>query len=260
MPVHSNQDPGRRRLFSPRRPLVALLLAGALVVIVAVAALAAESRPASGAVTGVVVTGPLIPVDPGSPVGWTPTQAEVRAYRAGTAALVSTTHSDAAGSFTLSLAPGSYRLTARISGTAQPRKAAVEVTVTAGGTRTARILLDTGVRFPANQGAACTAPGPSHQGISGSVRIGPLRPVSTPGQPDTKPYAARFSIYRLDGTPVATLTSDGRGVFSAALAPGHYIVQPGARGPLFPRAAPFSIVVREGQWRCVTIVYDSGIR
>jgi hypothetical protein len=259
MPVRSNQDPGRRRRFSPRRPLAALLLAGTLVVIVAVAALAAEGRPATGTVTGVVVTGPLIPVDPGSPVGWTPTQATVRAYRSGTATLVSATHSDAAGRFTLSLAAGTYRLTARLSGT-QRHTAVVQVTVTAGRAHTARILLDTGVRFSANQGVACTAPGPGHQGISGSVRIGPLRPASTPGQPDTKPYSARFSIYRLDGTPVVTLASDGHGVFAAALAPGDYIVQPGARGPLFPRAQPFSITIEKGQWRCVTIVYDSGIR
>jgi hypothetical protein len=261
MPVRSNQDPSRRRRFSPRRPLVALLLAGALVVIVAVAALAAENgKPALGTVTGLVVAGPLFPVDPVSPVGWSPTQAEVLAYRTGTGTLVSSTRSDAAGQYTLRLAAGRYRLTARPGGAAQQKPVAVEVTVTAGDSQTVRILLDTGVRFSPDEGVVCTTPPAGDQGISGTVQIGPTRPVSTPGQPNSRPYAARIGIFHLDGTPAATVTSDTHGAFSATLAPGTYIVQPGARGPVFPRAVPFSITIEKGQWRCVTIVYDSGIR
>jgi hypothetical protein len=262
MPVRSDHDSARRRRSSRRTLLCAVVLAGVLVVAVTVAALAAgRHTPAASTVTGTVVTGPLIPVDPGSPVGWTPTQAHVLAYRIGTDSLVSSSNSNADGRFTLTLAAGRYRLEARLSG-AGARSSAhpVTVTVTAGATEKARLWLDTGVRFSANHGVVCAAPAQGGQGISGSVQIGPTKPASTPGRPNTKPYAARISIYHLDGAPAAAVTSDKHGVFSADLPAGSYVVEPGAHGPVFPRARPFSITIQKGEWRCVTIVYDSGIR
>ena len=262
MPVRSDHDHTRRRRFSRRTLLGAVLLAGVLVVAATVTALAAGGHsPSSGTVTGVVVTGPLIPVDPGSPIGWTPTQAEVLVYKSGTSTMVTSSRCYAAGRFTLTLAAGRYRLVARLGGPgALPKAHAVAATVTAGETLHVRLWLDTGVRFSANQGAVCAAPAAGGQGISGSVQIGPIRPVSTPGQSNTKPYVTRIAIYHLDGAPAAALTSDAHGSFSAAVAAGSYIVEPAARGPLFPRAASFSITVQKGQWRCVTIAYDSGIR
>ena len=262
MPVHSDPDPARRRRFSRRTLIGAVVLACVLVAAATVAALAAGGGPAApGTINGIVVTGPLIPVDPGSPVGWTPTQAEVLAYRIGADTPISSSQSSADGRFTLPQAAGRYLLTARLSGAgAQANAHSVAVTGTAGDTLKARIWLDTGVRFSANQGVVCAAPALGDQGISGSMRLGPIRPVSTPGQSNTRPYAARISIYHADGTPAAMVTSDARGIFSAGLPAGDYVVQPGARGPLFPRAQPFSITIQKGQWRCVTIVYDSGIR
>lgn len=262
MPVRSDHDLTRRRRFSRRTLLGAVLLAGVLVVAATLTVLAAGGdRPARGTVTGVVVIGPLIPVDPGSPIGWTATQAEVLAYRSGTTTLVASSRSDAAGRFTLTLAAGHYRLVARLSGAGARHDAhPVAVTVTAGGSRQARLLLDTGVRFSANQGVVCVAPAPGDEGISGSVQIGPIRPVSTPGQANSRPYAAHIAIYHPDGAPAGTLSSNAHGSFSAALPAGSYIVEPAARGPLFPRAQPFSITIQKGQWRCVKITYDSGIR
>jgi hypothetical protein len=262
MSSRSNQNPARRRHVSPRTVLGIVLLAGIIIVGATVAALATGGgTPAPGTIAGVVVTGPLIPVDPGSPVGWTPTQADVLAYRSGTDTLVTSSRSDADGRFTLKLAPGTYRLTARLTGTGtRPSPRPLTVTVTSGGFQKARIWLDTGVRFAANQGVVCAPPAHGGQGISGSVQIGPVRPVSTPGQSNTKPYTARISIYRLDGALAGTVTSDANGVFSADLPAGSYIVEPGAHGPLFPRAPPFSITIQKGEWRCVTILYESGIR
>jgi hypothetical protein len=262
MPVPSDNVPARRRRYSRRTLLGAVLLACVLVSAATVTALAAGGgRPAHDTVTGVVVTGPFIPVDPGSPIGWTPTQAEVLAYKGGTDTLVAASHSDAAGHFTLTLATGRYRLVARLGRAgALPKAHATTTTVTAGETQHVRLWLDTGVRFSANQGVACAAPAPGDQGIGGSVRIGPTRPASTPGQSSTRPYATHIAIYHLDGAPAAALTSDAHGSFSAALSAGSYIVEPATRGPLFPRAAPFSITIQKGQWRCVTIAYDSGIR
>jgi hypothetical protein len=280
----TNQDPARRRRLLPRTLPRMALLVGTLVVIAAITAVAAIAasggRPALGTITGVVVTGPLIPVDPGSPVGWTPTQADVLVFKSGTDTLVSSAHSNADGAFTLKVAAGSYRLAARLAGAgARPSPVPVTLTIVAGEPTKVRLWLDTGVRVPANQGIACTPPARSggsgspdttdgqnghpasfSQGVSGSVRIGPLKPVSTPGQSNTKPYAARLSIYRLNGAAAATVTSDASGAFSVGLPAGAYIVEPGARGPLFPRAHPFSITIQKEQWRCVTIVYDTGIR
>lgn len=261
MPVASDHDPAGRQGLSRRTLLGAVLLAGVLVVAVTVTALAAGGAKHPGTISGVAVTGPLIPVDPGSRVGWAPTQAKVLVYRTGTDTLVSSSQTGADGRFTLTVAAGSYRLVAQTSGTAtRPTARPVTVTITAGGTAKTRLLLDTGVRFTADQGVVCAAPATGGQGISGKVQIGPIQPVSTPGRSNTGPYAGRISIYHLDGTPAATLTSDKHGAFSVGLPAGAYIVQPAARGPVFPRAVPFSINIETGQWRCVTILYDSGIR
>ena len=268
MPVPLSDEPTRRKR-APRTLLAALVLLAALALIATLAAIATGGKAAApGSVSGVVVTGPLIPVDPGSPVGWSPTQAEVLVYRSGTDALVSTTHSDADGRFFLKLAARKlpplcplqrHGLGAPVERNHRhsdgrwqgPGSAVVRHGRTLPGEPWSR-LHGTGRRLRSQ-----TTLG---QGIEGAVSIGPVKPVSTPGQPDTKPYATHLRIYRLDGTPAAAVASDTRGSFSVGLPAGEYIVQPGAGGPLFPRANLFSIAIDKGQWRCVTIRYDSGIR
>ena len=142
----------------------------------------------------------------------------------------------------------------------------VTVTVQAGGSATARILLDSGVRFPTNPttrpvNVPSGGPWPYRQGLVGETRVGPVSPVSRPGQVNDKPYAAVLQVLRLDGGLAATVKSTTDHGFAVALPAGAYIVEPLGTTPAFPRAAaPFGITVAPGAWQDVRVVYDSGIR
>lgn len=261
---------GVRRLV-PRSVLGRILLVATVVALIAgatTAALAAgSSRPTTGVVRGVVVYGPLIPVDPGSRVSWTTQKSDVFVYGAGATTRLRTVHTGADGRFSVTLEPGRYRLSAQPSGiSTMPIPHPVTLTVRAGGSATARILLDSGVRFPANP-TARPASGPSggqwpyRQGLTGETRIGPVSPVSRPGQLNDKPYAAVLQVLRLDGGLAATVHSTADHGFTVALPAGAYIVEPLGTTPAFPRAAaPFGITVAPGAWQHLRVIYDSGIR
>ena len=167
----------------------------------------------------------------------------------------------------MTLEPGRYRLSAQPSGiSTMPIPHAVTLTVKAGGSATARVLLDSGVRFPANPTATPAqtpggGPWPYRQGLTGETRIGPVSPVSRPGQQNDKPYAAVLQVLRLDGGLAATVKSTAGHGFAVALPAGAYIVEPLGSAPAFPRAAaPFGITLAPGAWQDVRVVYDSGIR
>jgi hypothetical protein len=120
--------------------------------------------------------------------------------------------------------------------------------------------------FPANTTAAPAqapsgGPWPYRQGLTGETRIGPVSPVSRPGQQNDKPYAAVLQVLRLDGGLAATVKSTAEHGFAVALPAGAYIVEPLGTTPAFPRAAaPFAITLAPGAWQDVRVVYDSGIR
>ena len=261
---------GVRRLI-PRSILGRILLLAAIVALITGATTATLAsgglRPTTGAVRGVVVYGPMIPVDPGSRVSWTTQKSDVFVYRAGASTRLRTVHTGADGRFSVTLEPGRYRLSAQPSGiSTMPIPRAVTLTVKAGGSAAARILLDSGVRFPANPTATPTqAPGggpwPYRQGLTGETRVGPVSPVSRPGQQNDKPYAAVLQVLRLDGGLAATVKSSADHGFAVALPAGAYVVEPLGTTPAFPRAAaPFGITVAPGVWQDVRVVYDSGIR
>jgi hypothetical protein len=261
---------GVRRLV-PRSALGRILVLAAVVALIAgvtAAALsAAGTTPSAGTVRGVVVYGPLLPIDPGSRISWTTEKADVFVYGPDASAPLRTVHTGSDGRFAITLGPGRYRLSAQPSGiSTMPVSHDVTLTVTAGGTAHARILLDSGVRFPANPTARPArvpsgGPWPHHQGLVGQTRIGPVSPLTRPGQVNDKPYAAVLQVLHLDGGLLATVHSTTQHGFAVALPAGTYIVQPLGGGPVYPRAAaPFSISVAPGAWQAVRVVYDSGIR
>jgi hypothetical protein len=206
----------------------------------------------------------MIPVDPGSPIGWVAAQADVSVLRSG-GAVLRVTPTDASGRFMLRLAPGQYLLSARRTGTSMV-SGGVRLTVRAGAAYRLRLWLDSGVRFPVNA-TARPSPAPSghgthyRQGVFGLTTIGPITPVGRPGQPNAKPYAATLLVWRQDGVLAATVRSGATGGFTAPLPAGDYIVEPLSTRPvLHPRAVPFSISVPPGAWERVSVTYDSGIR
>jgi hypothetical protein len=266
MKANDSRAPAARRHLRRALRSKALILAGVAVLfgVVAAAALAATTATAdTGTVKGIVVLGPMIPVDPGSPIVWVPQKAAVSVVKNGGTALM-VTPSDANGHFTLSLAPGRYRLTARaLDGTTVSR--AVTLTVKSGGSYRVRLWIDTGVHFPTNATAKPTGrPGGQplsyDQGLVGVTVLGPLKPVSKPGEVNQKPYAASLRVWHEDGRLAATVRSSARSGFVVALPVGRYIVEPLGRPALYPRAAPFSITVKSDSWQRLTILYDTGIR
>ena len=97
-------------------------------------------------------------------------------------------------------------------------------------------------------------------GVEGEVWIGPLSPVSKPGEPDSKPYSASINIRSIAADKVvANVTSDENGRFRIALVPGRYLLEPEQGNPL-PRAPAQEVTVVQGQFTHVRIDYDSGIR
>jgi hypothetical protein len=141
----------------------------------------------------------------------------------------------------------------------------VTLTVKDGGRYNVRLWLDNGVRFPAAAARPTTNPGGPRlrypQGIVGLTTLGPLSPASSSGRRNDRPYSAKLIIWHLDGAPVGTVDSSASTGFVVALPVGHYVVEPlSARPALYPRAAPFSIVVTSNAWKRVIITYDTGIR
>jgi hypothetical protein len=136
---------GVRRLV-PRSVLGRILALAAVVALIAgvtAAALGVGSTPAAGTVRGVVVYGPRLPIDPGPGISWTTQKSDVFVYRPGASAPLRTLHTGPDGRFAITLAPGRYRLSAQPSGiSTMPIAHPVTVTVTAGGTANARILLE----------------------------------------------------------------------------------------------------------------------
>ncbi len=103
---------------------------------------------------------------------------------------------------------------------------------------------------------------PTDSGIVGTVTIGPTQPVSRPGTPDTRPYAAELSIAPKVGLHLkrpATVTSAEDGSFKVNLEPGSYVISTaGSQSP--PTLAPVEVVVQPHQFATVELSFDSGIR
>jgi hypothetical protein len=108
-------------------------------------------------------------------------------------------------------------------------------------------------------GAGC-ATTPLTGGIEGSVTIGPLQPVSRPGQADSKPYQAEIAVKEArSGRTVATFVTAADGTFRVGLKPGDYRLEPTPGKPL-PVAPGQDVTVQADRFTTVTIQYDSGIR
>jgi hypothetical protein len=98
-------------------------------------------------------------------------------------------------------------------------------------------------------------------GIQGTVLIGPACPGPQRAEqpcPD-EPYQARLTILDQSNQVVAEVQTEADGQFRLKLPPGTYTIQPEPGNPL-PQASDLSVMVADGTYTTVQILYDSGIR
>ena len=272
MPTTVREEPPSRprppRATSPGGRLLVVAAIVALVVLAAAStASAAGSRGRTGTVTGIVVWGPVLPIDSGEGISWPSQKSVVWVYAPGDQVPLHTRHTGADGRFTVRLAPGRYHLSAQPDGVSiMPICHDVTVTIVAGKARHARLWLDTGVRFAPASGVE-PADEPTgvalhfHQGIVGTTRRGPVTPVVRPGEPNDAPCAATLRVYRPNGAPAAVVNSSAESGFFVDLRAGRYVVEPLSEvAGSIDRAAPFSIRIARRTWSSVPIVFDTGIR
>ena len=116
--------------------------------------------------------------------------------------------------------------------------------------------------------SACTAINPATStptgtsGIEGNVTIGPTcpGPVRIDGtECKDKPYQATISVLAMDGSQVTRFQTDANGYFKIPLSPGTYILHPESDTPM-PHTGDQSVVISEGQYTLVSVMYDTGMR
>ncbi len=117
-------------------------------------------------------------------------------------------------------------------------------------------------------GASGTVPyageGDGSSGVQGVALVGPVAPVSHPGDPNTQPLAGAIITFQpTEGGPeVARTTADSTGHFRIALNPNAYslVPLPPDPGSSLPSGQPQKVRVTQGTYTQVTVNYDSGIR
>ena len=107
--------------------------------------------------------------------------------------------------------------------------------------------------------AANLESGSNETGISGQVRIRPVRPHATIAGPNLAPYQAKFDVLDASGKAVTTVESDSNGNFRLSLPPGKYVLRPQTSGP-YPRASEQTVIVPSKGFTQVQVIFDSGIR
>jgi hypothetical protein len=99
-------------------------------------------------------------------------------------------------------------------------------------------------------------------GIEGSVTEGPMCPGPTRIGNNTcpnQPYQTTITILDTHGKQLAQIKTEDTGYFKFSLAPGTYTLHPEPGKP-FPFAPDQTVIVEDGQYSQVTIIYDTGIR
>jgi hypothetical protein len=98
-------------------------------------------------------------------------------------------------------------------------------------------------------------------GVFGTITLGPLQPVSKPGEVNERPYQATVLVMSPDGLwEITHFQSDAEGRFRVPLAPGDYLLEPTFEGEIYPRAEKQMVTVPQDQFVEVNIRYDMGIR
>lgn len=149
--MRTEEDRSRRRqafLSGRRLVIVAVLVALAAGVAAALAILPANEAPSDSGVNGLVLLGPIEPVEQvGDPPNERPYEASLRIARAGSDDTVAKVRSGADGRFRVNLAPGDYTIVPEAVGDSLlPYAAPVDVTVAPHRFTDVTISFDSGIR------------------------------------------------------------------------------------------------------------------
>jgi hypothetical protein len=112
------------------------------------------------------------------------------------------------------------------------------------------------------QGTPVNSTPTDSSGIEGHVTMGPTCPGPVRlGSTECQdlPYQANISVLDSKYSQITHFQTDNNGYFKISLEPGTYILHPESGNPL-PIAADQIVVVTDGQFNQVSIVYDTGIR
>ena len=101
--------------------------------------------------------------------------------------------------------------------------------------------------------------------LTGSVSVGPVCPVGTPGYPCTPTpemyAAAKVFVYKMDKkTLVQTITPDKDGNFSIQLAPGSYFIDMIKQTMGGTTGVPTTITILPGGTVTLFLTVDTGLR
>src|SRR5262245_58203280 len=109
---------------------------------------------------------------------------------------------------------------------------------------------------------ACSSMSPSPTtGLTGVVLRGPVTPVCRVDVPCDAPFSATFTVQK-SGQRVVQFQSDASGRFTVFLAPGPYMIVPGADAPIISPSIQSKIVtvLDNGALTAVQLMFDTGIR
>lgn len=110
-------------------------------------------------------------------------------------------------------------------------------------------------------GYACGLPQDTATGIMGTVTIGPVNPVSRPGEPYNIPYPdASFSVRSLSNGKKLKVKSDKDGLFKVFVPEGRYVLESESGDIKLPFLKPVELEVVKGSFTEVDVNFDSGIR
>jgi hypothetical protein len=99
-------------------------------------------------------------------------------------------------------------------------------------------------------------------GIEGHVTQGPTCPGPVKigaSECQDQPYQAKITILDEHNDQIAQFETDSLGFYKIPLTPGTYILHPESGNPL-PSATDQIVIVFEGQFTQVMVVYDTGMR
>lgn len=109
----------------------------------------------------------------------------------------------------------------------------------------------------------CVEHGAAQSGVRGRTLVDGGCPVERVDSPCPKrPFAAKIVVRRSATDQVLSTTeTQPDGQFSISLEPGEYVLHPAnLSGAPVPQAADVKVVVETGNYRDLTIVFDSGVR
>ncbi len=111
-------------------------------------------------------------------------------------------------------------------------------------------------------GGQSNGPAESYGILNGAITRGPMFPVSRPGAPPSAvPVAgAELKVFDLKGAAVATVRTDGGGLYRVTLPPGNYRVERGAGFSGAARNLPAIVAISPGGQTRLDIWVDTGIR